>query len=52
MVDLAPLVTVSALVPAPVLFAVMSSDLFHVGWVPDPMMSRWFQLALITPVMV
>jgi Cu+-exporting ATPase len=49
--DLSRSVTVSALLSAPILFAVMATDLFHVGWVPDAMMNRWFQLALITPVM-
>ncbi|HET6873221.1 MAG TPA: heavy metal translocating P-type ATPase, partial [Acidimicrobiales bacterium] len=50
--DLARRVLVSAALSAPVVFAVMASELFHVSWVPGPMMNRWFQLALIAPVML
>ena len=36
---------------APVLFAVMGGELFHLAWVPGILMSPWLQLALIAPVM-
>lgn len=36
---------------APVVFAVMAVELFNATWVPSLMMSYWFQLALIAPVM-
>ncbi len=50
--DLSRRVAVGAVLTAPVLFAVMASDVFGASWVPDFMMNRWFQLALITPVML
>ena len=39
------------LLSAPVLFAVMLVEFFGVTWMPEVLMSRWLQLALITPVM-
>ena len=45
-------VIAGAVLTAPVLFAVMLTELFGVTWVPELLMSRWFQLVLITPVMV
>ncbi len=30
----------------------MAMELFHVTWVPEVLMNRWLQLALITPVML
>src|SRR5262245_10611260 len=50
--DLARRVIVGAVLTAPVLFAVMASDVFKAGWVPGVLLSHWLQLALITPVML
>jgi len=36
----------------PVLFAVMAHEAFGAGWIPELLLNRWVQLALITPVMV
>ena len=47
--DLSLRVLVGAVLTAPVLAAVMASELFDVR-VPDVFMNRWVQLALITPV--
>lgn len=41
-----------AVLTAPVLFAVMAHELFGADWVPGWMLNHWFQLALITPVML
>jgi Cu+-exporting ATPase len=49
--DLTRRVTVGAVLTAPVLFAVMAHEMFGAAWVPGPLMNRWVQLALITPVM-
>ncbi|NUU16995.1 heavy metal translocating P-type ATPase [Cellulomonas humilata] len=49
--DLKKRVLVGAVASAPVLFAVMATELFGARWVPDLLMNRWAQLALITPVM-
>ena len=49
--DLTRRVAVGALFTAPVLFAVMATELFKVDWVPAFLMNRWPQLALIAPVM-
>lgn len=50
--DLRRRVILGAVLTAPVLFAVMLTDLAGVTWVPALLMNRSFQLALITPVMV
>ena len=50
--DLLRRVIFGAVLTAPVLFAVMSVEVFGATWVPALLMNRWFQLALITPVMV
>ena len=50
-VDLARRVAVGAVLTAPVVVAVMATDLFHAGWVPDALLNHWVQLALIAPVM-
>ncbi len=50
--DLTRRVVVGAILTAPVLFAVMASDMFDADWVPAIFMDRWFQLALIAPVML
>ena len=49
--DLTRRVIVGAVLTAPVLFAVMASDVFKAGWVPGVLLNHWVQLALITPVM-
>jgi P-type Cu+ transporter len=49
--DLSRRVLMGAVLASPVVFAVMAVDIFNVGWIPDFMLNRWFQLALITPVM-
>ncbi|MGH2653347.1 MAG: heavy metal translocating P-type ATPase [Actinomycetota bacterium] len=49
--DLSRRVLVGAALTAPVLVAVMAADLFGATWVPEWLMDRWVQLALITPVM-
>ncbi|WP_282696573.1 heavy metal translocating P-type ATPase [Streptomyces sp. CC208A] len=50
--DLTRRVTVGAVLTAPVLFAVMAHELFGADQVPGWMLNHWFQLALVTPVMV
>ena len=49
--DLIRRVLVGAVLTAPVLFAVMAHEMFGASWVPDVLLNRWVQLALITPVM-
>ncbi len=49
--DLGRRVAFGAILTAPVLFAVMASDVFKAGWVPDILLNHWLQLALIAPVM-
>jgi len=49
--DLTRRLVVGAILTAPVLFAVMTSDFFDVPWLPSILLNHWFQLALITPVM-
>ena len=49
--DLKKRVIFGAVVSTPVLFAVMATSIFGAQWVPEPLMNRWLQLALITPVM-
>ena len=43
---------IGAALTAPVLFAVMATDVFGGTWVPEFLLNRWVQLALITPVML
>jgi Cu+-exporting ATPase len=50
--DLTTRVVVGAILTAPVLFAVMASDVFDANWVPTILIDRWLQLALIAPVML
>jgi P-type Cu+ transporter len=50
-VDLTRRVLMGIVLSSPVVFAVMAVDIFSVGWIPDFMLNRWFQLALIAPVM-
>jgi Cu+-exporting ATPase len=50
--DLTRRVVVGAVLTAPVLFAVMATEVFDANWVPDLLMNRWVQLAFIAPVML
>jgi Cu+-exporting ATPase len=49
--DLTRRLVVGAVLTAPVLFAVMASEVFKATWVPGILLNHWVQLALITPVM-
>jgi Cu+-exporting ATPase len=49
--DLSIRVLIGAVLTLPIAVAVMASDLFGATWVPEFLMNRWFQLAMITPVM-
>jgi Cu+-exporting ATPase len=49
--DLIRRVVISALLTAPVLFAVMAHELFRADWIPALLLNYWMQLGLITPVM-
>src|SRR6266508_3926553 len=49
--DLTWRVVVGAVLTTPVLIAVMARELFAAAWVPELLMNRWVQLALIAPVM-
>lgn len=44
--------SVGAILTVPVLFAVMAQEVFGAGWVPGLLLNRWWQLALIAPVMI
>ncbi|HEV8621718.1 MAG TPA: HAD-IC family P-type ATPase, partial [Actinomycetota bacterium] len=50
--DLTRRVVVGAVLTAPVLVAVMATEIFDANWVPDLLMKRWVQLAFIAPVML
>ncbi len=50
--DLSRRVLFGALLTIPVAVSVMLHELFGFDWVPDVLLNRWFQLALIAPVMV
>jgi Cu+-exporting ATPase len=50
--DLKKRVIFGAVLTIPVLIAVMAVELFQADWVPDVLMNRWLQFALITPVML
>jgi Cu+-exporting ATPase len=49
--DLKRRVVFGTVLTAPVLLAVMLTELVGATWVPEVLMNRWLQLALITPVM-
>ena len=49
--DLSRRVLVGAVLTIPVAIAVMAHELFGATWVPDVLLDRWSQLALIAPVM-
>src|SRR5512144_1077654 len=48
--DLTRRVVVGAVLTLPVAVAVMAMELFDAAWVPDALLNRWVQLALITLV--
>jgi Cu+-exporting ATPase len=48
--DLTRRVVLGAVLTLPVAVAVMAMELFDATWVPDALMNRWVQLALIAPV--
>ena len=50
--DLMWRVVLGAILTAPVLVAVMATEVFDVGWIPTILTDRWAQLALIVPVML
>jgi P-type Cu+ transporter len=50
--DLTRRVAIGAVLTLPVFVPVMLHELFGVGGIPSPLLNHWFQLALITPVMV
>ena len=45
-------VLIASVLTAPVLFAVMAHELFGADWIPTLLLNRWWQLALISPVML
>jgi P-type Cu+ transporter len=49
--DLTRRVVVGAVLTAPVLLAVMASELLNADWIPEIVLNHWVQLALIAPVM-
>ena len=50
--DLSRRVLLGTLLTAPVLFGVMAEEVFGATWVPGILLERWFQLALVAPVML
>ena len=48
--DLTRRVVGGAILTAPVLLAVIATEVFDANWVPDLLTDHWLQLALITPV--
>src|SRR4030043_45545 len=50
--DLTRRVIIGAILSFPVIFAVTMHDFFGAEWIPAIFLNRWFQLVLITPVMV
>ncbi|MBI4259423.1 MAG: heavy metal translocating P-type ATPase, partial [Actinobacteria bacterium] len=50
--DLSRRVALGAVLTTPVLVAVMATEVFGAGWVPQVLLDRWVQLALIAPVML
>ena len=49
--DLSIRVMLGTVLTLPIAVAVMAMDLFGASWVPEFLMNRWFQVAMITPVM-
>jgi Cu+-exporting ATPase len=50
--DLTRRLIMGAVLTVPVLFATMADDFFSPSWLPSILVNHWFQLALITPVML
>ncbi len=50
--DLTRRIVLGAALTIPVAAAVMLKDIFGVEWLPEFLTNRWFQLAMITPVML
>ncbi len=50
--DLTRRLVIGAILTAPVLFAMMTHEFFEPSWLPSILLDPWFQLALITPVML
>jgi Cu+-exporting ATPase len=50
--DLSRRVVIGTVLTLPVLVSVMLDDFFNATWLPDFLLNHWFQLALISPVMV
>jgi Cu+-exporting ATPase len=50
--DLTRRVVIGAILTIPVVFAVMTHEFFNPAWLPEFLVNRWLQLALITPVML
>ncbi len=50
--DLTRRVLFGTVLTVPVASTVMLHEFFGAGWIPDFLLDRWFQLALIAPVMV
>jgi len=50
--DLTRRVIAASLFTLPVLFAVMAHELFGASWVPGLLLNHWWQLVLISPVML
>ena len=50
--DLSRRITVGVVLTAPVFFAAMVGDFLDPSWMPGILTNAWFQLALITPVML
>ncbi|WP_289019561.1 heavy metal translocating P-type ATPase [uncultured Ornithinimicrobium sp.] len=48
--DLRRRVIIGTVLSLPLVFAVMAHEVFGATWVPDLLMNRWFQLALVTPI--
>ncbi|WP_084196029.1 heavy metal translocating P-type ATPase [Streptosporangium amethystogenes] len=49
--DLSRRVLAGAVLTLPVAFAVMAHEIFGATWMPELLLNRWLQLALVTPVM-
>ncbi|HEX9976569.1 MAG TPA: HAD-IC family P-type ATPase, partial [Dehalococcoidales bacterium] len=50
--DITRRVIIGAVLTIPVIFAVMAHEFFGAEWIPSILLNRWFQLALIIPVML
>ncbi|MCJ7558045.1 MAG: copper-translocating P-type ATPase, partial [Gammaproteobacteria bacterium] len=50
--DITQRLIVAAILTIPVIFAAMTHEFFNPTWLPEFLLNRWLQLALITPVMV